>query len=102
MSIIIHQVYVGTNGHMVWAIDNKFNVYTRVAIFPDVPIGTEWVLVSGIEAESLAISDSYVWALSPKGEIFCRHGLTKANFIGDFWRRVPGNAKMFTGKQIRN
>jgi len=90
------KVYVGTNGHMVWALDNKFNVYTRVAIFPDVPIGTEWVLVSGIEAESLAISDSYVWALSPKGEIFCRYGLTNTNFIGEFWRKIPGNAKTFS------
>lgn len=90
-------MYVGANGHMVWALDNQNNVYTRVAIFSDVPIGTEWVLVSGIEATALTISDGHVYALSPKGQIFCRYGLSNRNFIGDYWRRIPGHAKTLTG-----
>jgi hypothetical protein len=90
------KVYVGTSGLMVWALDAGNNVYAREAVFPDLPIGTDWVHVSGIEATSLAISDYAVWALSPKGEIFRRHGISKTNFVGEYWRKIPGTAQAIT------
>jgi len=43
-------------------------------------------------------SESAVWALSLNGEIFRRCGVTNTNFIGDCWKRIPGSAKVLTGK----
>jgi len=40
---------------MVWALDNKKNIYVREGIFNDFQVGTGWVLVSGIEAVELSI-----------------------------------------------
>jgi hypothetical protein len=40
---------------MVWALDNRGNVYVREAVFPDFPVGISWVLVTGIEAAHLSI-----------------------------------------------
>lgn len=41
---------------MVWAIDSKYNVYVRQAVFDDFPFGTEWIIVPGIKAVNLTIS----------------------------------------------
>jgi hypothetical protein len=42
-------------------------------------------------------SDDSVWALSQKGDIYRRYGITQTNFVGDYWKKVPGNAKALTG-----
>lgn len=31
-----------------------------------------------------------MWALTPKGTIFRRVGISSSNFVGDYWKRVPG------------
>jgi len=46
---------VGPQTYMVWALDNKKNIYVREGIFNDFQVGTGWVLVSGIEAVELSI-----------------------------------------------
>jgi len=48
-------VYVGSNGNMVWAVDNFNNVYVREAVYPDYPIGTKWLMVAGVEAVKLSL-----------------------------------------------
>lgn len=49
------QVFVGPQTYMVWALDNKRNIYVREGIFNDFQLGIGWVLVSGIEAVDLSI-----------------------------------------------
>ena len=46
---------MGPQTYMVWALDNKKNIYVREGIFNDFQVGTGWVLVSGIEAVELSI-----------------------------------------------
>jgi len=46
---------VGPQTYMVWALNDKKNVYVREGIFNDFQLGTGWVLVSGIEAVDLSI-----------------------------------------------
>lgn len=41
---------------MVWAIDSKYNVYVRQAVFDDFLFGTEWIIVPGIKAVNLTVS----------------------------------------------
>lgn len=45
-------------------------------------------------------SDTAVWALSPKGEIFRRNGISKTNFVGEYWCKVPGHVNVVTGKRV--
>jgi hypothetical protein len=42
-------------------------------------------------------SGTAVWALSPKGNVYCRYGITNTNFIGDYWKEIPGSVKAVTG-----
>ncbi|KAJ9589047.1 hypothetical protein L9F63_017661, partial [Diploptera punctata] len=93
---IFTKVFVGPQMYMVWAIDNKKNVYVREGVFNDYQIGTGWVSVTGIEAVELSISGSAVWALSARGSIYRRYGITETNFIGDYWKKIPGNAITLT------
>nr|CAD7434145.1 unnamed protein product [Timema monikensis] len=94
--IFFTKVYVGPQIYMVWAIDNKRNVYVREAIFHDFMLGVGWMLVSGIEATELSLSGSAVWALSPGGSVYRRHGITQNNFIGDYWKKIPGSLAAIT------
>lgn len=85
------KVYVGMKIHMVWGVDSSHRVYVREAIFPEIPIGISWVLVPGLLALQLSISENEVYALTIKGEIFKRTGVTETNYIGDTWEKIPGN-----------
>jgi hypothetical protein len=42
-------------------------------------------------------SGTEVWALSPKGSVYRRYGITNTNFIGDYWKKIPGSVKAVTG-----
>jgi len=68
--------------YMVWALDNRKQVYVREGIFSNYQIGTGWVCVGGIEAVELSVSSTAVWALSPNGAIYRRHGISDSNYIG--------------------
>lgn len=87
---------------MVWALDNKNNVYVRQAVFPDFPLGTSWVHVPGVQAVNLSLSSSAVWALTPTGEMYRRCGINNVNFAGDCWKKLPGSATYITGEQNTN
>jgi len=39
-----------------------------------------------------------VWALSPEGSVYRRYGITNTNFIGDYWKKIPGSVTSITGK----
>lgn len=88
---IFTKVYVGMKTHMVWGLDSSHRVYVREAIFPEIPIGISWVLVPGLLALQLSISENEVYALTINGEIFKRTGVTEINYIGDTWDKIPGN-----------
>ncbi|PNF30433.1 hypothetical protein B7P43_G12486 [Cryptotermes secundus] len=90
------KVFVGPQTYMVWALDNKKNIYVREGISNDSELGTGWVLVSGIEAVDLSISGTAVWALSPEGGVYCRCGITNTNVIGDYWKKIPGSVTAVT------
>lgn len=46
---------MGPQTYMIWALDNKRNIYVREGISDESQLGTGWVLVSGIEAVDLSI-----------------------------------------------
>ncbi|CAM1294057.1 Uncharacterised protein g907 [Pycnogonum litorale] len=84
------KVYVGPSDYIVWAIDNKNNVYVRGGILEDFLLGTSWIYVSGVHATDLSISDCAVWVIGLDGYIYRRYGISDTNHVGDYWKQVPG------------
>lgn len=91
--IFFIKVFVGPQTYMVWALDNQGKIYVREAIFPDFPLGADWVAVTGITAVDLSVSATAVWALSVEGDVYRRQGITQNNYIGDYWRKIPGSVE---------
>lgn len=65
---------MGPQPYMVWALNNKKNIYVREGISNDSQLGTGWVLVSGIEAVDLSIR--YVTYFMPQDLMLQRHRTT--------------------------
>ncbi|KFV62004.1 Tectonin beta-propeller repeat-containing protein 2 [Dryobates pubescens] len=86
--VIIHS---SANDQMLWAIDSKWNVHVRVGITDEMPVGTDWEHVPGLQACQLAISARTVWARCPNGDVARRYGVTDKNPAGDYWKKIPGN-----------
>ncbi|XP_071963719.1 tectonin beta-propeller repeat-containing protein 2-like [Antedon mediterranea] len=84
-------VYVGPSDNIVWALDNKKNVYARGGISELLPIGLKWEIVQGTPANQLCVSSETVWALCPNGDVARRYGITERNPLGDYWKKIPGN-----------
>ncbi|XP_075471147.1 tectonin beta-propeller repeat-containing protein 2 isoform X2 [Ascaphus truei] len=89
-------VYSSPNDHMLWTIDNKCNVYVRIGITEEMPIGIDWEHVPGLQACQLAVSTRTVWARCPNGDITRRYGITEKNPAGDYWKKIPGNITCLT------
>ena len=84
------KIVVGANDCVVWAVDDRNNVYARKDVTENFSVGTSWDVVPGTGAKDLAISDDIVWALRPNGDVLCRFGVSDKNFMGDYWKKVPG------------
>ncbi|XP_013929007.1 PREDICTED: tectonin beta-propeller repeat-containing protein 2 [Thamnophis sirtalis] len=85
------RVYSSPNDQSLWAIDNKCNVHVRTGITEEMPVGTDWDQVPGLQANELVISMKTVWARCPNGDIARRYGITDKNPAGDYWKKIPGN-----------
>ncbi|KAM4664262.1 tectonin beta-propeller repeat-containing protein 2 [Discoglossus pictus] len=89
-------IFSSPNDHMLWTIDNKCNVYVRTGITEEMPVGTDWEHVPGLQACQLAVSARTVWARCPNGDIARRYGITEKNAAGDYWKKIPGNMAWLT------
>lgn len=61
--MIVSQVFVGPQTYMVWALDDQGKIYVREAIFPDFPLGADWVAVTGITAVDLSVRSVSLFSL---------------------------------------
>ncbi|XP_072285041.1 tectonin beta-propeller repeat-containing protein 2 isoform X2 [Pyxicephalus adspersus] len=96
VGINLISVYSSPNDSMLWTLDNKCNVYVRVGITEEMPIGIDWEHVPGLQACQLVVSSRTVWALCPNGDIARRYGITEKNAAGDYWKKIPGNMSWLT------
>ncbi|KAM4014366.1 tectonin beta-propeller repeat-containing protein 2 isoform 1-T2 [Anomaloglossus baeobatrachus] len=96
VGINLINVYSGPNDNMLWTLDNKCNVYVRIGITEEMPVGVDWEHVPGLQACQLAVSARTVWALCPNGDIARRYGITEKNAAGDYWKKIPGNMSWLT------
>ena len=81
---------------VVWAVDDRNNVYARDKLTPSFPIGTSWVVVPGTGVKDICMSEHMVWATCPNGDIACRYGVSETNCVGDYWKKVPGNFELIS------
>lgn len=91
------KVEVSPADRVVWAVDDRNNVYARHNVTPSYPIGTSWEVVPGTGVRDLAISQYMVWATCPNGDIVCRYGVSEEdNCLGHYWKKVPGNFELIS------
>ncbi|XP_035245854.1 LOW QUALITY PROTEIN: tectonin beta-propeller repeat-containing protein 2 [Anguilla anguilla] len=88
----VHLVSVHTspNDRMLWAVDSRANVHVRTGITEEMPVGTDWEHIPGLQASQLVLSLRTVWVLCPSGDIARRYGVTDKNPAGDYWKKTPG------------
>ncbi|KFP37817.1 Tectonin beta-propeller repeat-containing protein 2 [Chlamydotis macqueenii] len=91
VGINLVSIHSSPNDQMLWAIDSKWNVHVRVGITDEMPVGTDWEHVPGLQACQLALSTRTVWARCPNGDVARRYGITDKNPAGDYWKKIPGN-----------
>uniref|UniRef100_A0A8C3SZR1 Tectonin beta-propeller repeat containing 2 n=1 Tax=Chelydra serpentina TaxID=8475 RepID=A0A8C3SZR1_CHESE len=96
VGINLVSVHSSPNDQMLWAIDSKWNVHVRIGITEEMPVGTDWEHVPGLQASQLAISTRTVWACCSNGDIARRYGITDKNPAGDYWKKIPGSVSCLT------
>uniref|UniRef100_A0A672THB3 Tectonin beta-propeller repeat containing 2 n=1 Tax=Strigops habroptila TaxID=2489341 RepID=A0A672THB3_STRHB len=96
VGINLVSIHSSPNDQMLWAIDSKWNVHVRVGITDEMPVGTDWEHVPGLQACQLAVSTRTVWARCPNGDVARRYGITDKNPAGDYWKKIPGNVSRLT------
>ncbi|XP_014352831.1 tectonin beta-propeller repeat-containing protein 2 isoform X2 [Latimeria chalumnae] len=89
-------IYSSFSDQMLWAIDNKGNVHVRLGITEEMPVGTDWEHVPGLQANQLTLSTRTVWVRCPNGDVARRYGVTDKNPAGDYWKKIPGNVTCLT------
>ncbi|XP_076155281.1 tectonin beta-propeller repeat-containing protein 2 isoform X1 [Alosa pseudoharengus] len=90
------RVYTSPNDRMLWALDSRANVHVRVGITDEMPVGTDWEHIPGLQASQLAVSMRTVWVRCPNGEVARRYGITDKNPAGDYWKKIPGLVNWLT------
>ena len=83
-------VAVGPSVQYVWAVDTKHNIYVRMGVTAEYPVGRQWRLVEGAKGKYLCPSARHVWVLAPDGSLLCREGVDPAKIEGRAWKRIPG------------
>ncbi|XP_038599220.1 tectonin beta-propeller repeat-containing protein 2 [Tachyglossus aculeatus] len=89
-------IHSSPNDQMLWAIDSKWNVHVRIGITEEMPVGTDWEHVPGLQACHLALSSRTVWARCANGDVARRYGVTDKNPAGDYWKKIPGSMSCLT------
>ncbi|XP_012601809.2 tectonin beta-propeller repeat-containing protein 2 [Microcebus murinus] len=94
--VTLVSVHSSPNDQMLWALDSRWNVHVRAGITEEMPVGTDWEHVPGLQACQLALSTRTVWARCPNGDLARRYGITDKNPAGDYWKKIPGNVSCVT------
>ncbi|KAL1790712.1 tectonin beta-propeller repeat-containing protein 2 isoform X1 [Sigmodon hispidus] len=94
--VTLVSVHSSPNDQMLWALDSRWNVHVRTGITEEMPVGTDWEHVPGLQACQLSLSNRTVWARCPNGDLARRYGITDKNPAGDYWKKIPGTVSCFT------
>uniref|UniRef100_A0A673I7Z8 Tectonin beta-propeller repeat-containing protein 2-like n=1 Tax=Sinocyclocheilus rhinocerous TaxID=307959 RepID=A0A673I7Z8_9TELE len=84
------KIQTSPNDSMLWALDNRGNVHVRVGITEEMPVGTAWEHIPGLQASQLVLSLRTAWVRLYNGAVARRYGITEKNPAGDYWKKIPG------------
>lgn len=84
------KIQTSSNDRMLWALDNRGNVHVRTGITEEMPVGTAWEHIPGLQASQLVVSMRTAWVRLYNGEVARRYGITEKNPAGDYWKKIPG------------
>ncbi|XP_065763002.1 tectonin beta-propeller repeat-containing protein 2 isoform X2 [Muntiacus reevesi] len=94
--VTLVSVHCSPDDQTLWALDSRWNVHVRAGITEEMPVGTDWEHVPGLQACQLALSARTVWARCPNGDLARRYGVSEKNPAGDYWKKIPGNVACVT------
>ena len=83
-------ITVSPNDCLVWACDKHYNVYARIGVTPNFPVGKKWELIPEERAKELCAENTKIFALTPNNELIYRYGIDENNVQGNYWRKMPG------------
>lgn len=86
------KIQTSPNDRMLWALDNRGNVLVRIGITEEMPVGTAWEHIPGLQACQLVLSMRTAWVRLANGQVARRYGITEKNPAGDYWKKIPGLA----------
>ncbi|KAL5463455.1 hypothetical protein EMCRGX_G032350 [Ephydatia muelleri] len=86
---------VSPDSLVVWAVDEDGCPYSRTHVTKDFPVGIKWEPVQPEAVQRLCAANGRVFAISKKGELLSRIGITEANPVGNYWRKMPGKNYTF-------
>ncbi|KAI5102184.1 tectonin beta-propeller repeat-containing protein 2 isoform X1 [Silurus meridionalis] len=96
MGVHLVRVQTNPNDRMLWALDSRCNVHVRIGITEEMPVGTAWEHIPGLQASQLVLSTRTAWVRCPNGEMARRYGISEKNPAGDYWKKVPGVVNWLT------
>ena len=86
---------VSPDSLVVWAVDEDGCPYSRTHVTRDFPVGIKWEPVQPETVQRVCAANGKVFAINKKGELLSRIGITEANPVGNYWRKMPGKNYVF-------
>ena len=86
----LKMITVSPNDSLVWACDEHHNIYARMGVTPNYPVGERWEHIPEEKAKELCAENTKIYALTPDNELIYRYGIDENNAQGNYWRRMPG------------
>lgn len=86
----LKMITVSPNGCLVWACDEHCNVYARIGVTSDYPVGERWEPIPEEKAKELCAENAKIYALTLNNELIYRYGIDENNAQGNYRRRMPG------------
>lgn len=80
----------------LWALDNRGAAFVRTGLSHEMPVGTDWEHVPGLQVAQVLLGLDSVWVLCVNGHVARRIGVSDRNCAGDYWRRCPGTCHCLT------
>jgi len=82
-----HKMVETTKDH-VYLVDCSDNLYWRMGVTDQIPIGEKWVLVDTNVQWVAANDNGEIWAIKNDNELFVRTGVTPSQPLGHSWKYV--------------
>jgi hypothetical protein len=86
----LKMITVSPNDCLVWACDEYHNIYARIGVTPNYPVGEKWELIPEEKATELCAENTKIYALTQNDELIYRYGIDENNAQGNYWRKMPG------------